>query len=109
MLAPVKPSHQLSMIMIVCTLLLVFLGLPICGKGEDWPCWRGPRQDGTSMETNVPIHWSASSNVIGKVAGPGVGHASPIIQSKYVFIVSATAATQDRLMLCFERQTGTLV
>ena len=23
--------------------------------GEDWPCWRGPRGDGTSLETSVPV------------------------------------------------------
>ena len=24
--------------------------------GENWPCWRGPRLDGTSLETNASIN-----------------------------------------------------
>ena len=37
--------------------------------GEDWPGWRGPRGDGTSRETNVPLGWDGPTgkNVLWKV------------------------------------------
>src|SRR5258706_12858694 len=72
---------------------------------ENWSCWRGPRLDGTSLETNVPIHWSATSNVIWKTELPGSGHASPIVQGDRIFTVSATTGAQDRLLLCLDRKS----
>src|SRR5436190_8136042 len=48
-------------------------------SAENWPGWRGPRGDGTSLETNTPMHWNSASNVIWKVEIPGIGHASPIV------------------------------
>jgi outer membrane protein assembly factor BamB len=37
---------------------------------EEWPGWRGPRGDGTSTETGLPVHWSATDNVRWKVDVP---------------------------------------
>jgi outer membrane protein assembly factor BamB len=74
--------------------------------GEDWPGWRGPRGDGTSLETKVPLHWNATSNIVWKTELPGIGHASPIVWKDRVFTVSALRETQDRVLLCLDRKTG---
>src|SRR5882672_452089 len=76
---------------------------------ENWPCWRGPRGDGTSAETNVPVHWSATSHVAWKVELHGDGHASPIVWDDHVFTVSALPDNQDRVLLCFDRKTGKIL
>ena len=60
---------------------------------EDWPGWRGPRGDGTSQETSVPVHWSADEGIRWKVPLPGTGHASPIVQGDRVFVASAFGPT----------------
>jgi outer membrane protein assembly factor BamB len=73
---------------------------------EDWPGWRGPRGDGTSLETNAPVHWSAASNVVWQVAVPGAGHASPIVWRDRLFTVSAIADTEERVVLCFDAASG---
>ena len=78
-------------------------------RSEDWPCWRGPRLDGTSLETAVPLHWSATSNVRWKTELPGAGHASPIVWSNRVFTVSALEGSQDRVLLCLDRDTGKIL
>ena len=48
---------------------------------ENWPCWRGPRGDGTSLETNLPIEWDATTgkNIVWKVPVPYGGHSSPAV------------------------------
>jgi outer membrane protein assembly factor BamB len=75
-------------------------------SAEDWPQWRGPRLDGTSAETSVPVHWSPTSNVLWKTELPGLGHASPIVFGNKVFTVSAVAATEERLLIALDAVTG---
>src|SRR4029077_9845843 len=73
-------------------------------NAENWPGWRGPRGDGTSLEKNVPIHWSATTNVVWKTEIPGIGHASPIVWGDRVFVV--TADGENRVLLSLDRKTG---
>ena len=65
--------------------------------------------DGTSLETNVPVYWSVTSNVSWRVPLPGFGHASPIVSGDFVFVVTALAETQARALLCLNRSTGRVV
>jgi hypothetical protein len=76
---------------------------------ENWPGWRGPRGDGTSLEINVPVHWSATSNVLWKTEIPGVGHASPIVWDDKIVSVSALADRQARVLFCLDRKTGKIL
>jgi outer membrane protein assembly factor BamB len=72
----------------------------------DWPQWRGPRGDGVSEETNLPIRWSDTTNVAWKAAVPGKGHSSPIVCGGRVFITTALEKEQKRLLLCFDARDG---
>jgi len=78
-------------------------------RAENWPAWRGPRGDGTSLETSVPVHWSAASNIVWKTAVPGVGHASPIVWGDRIFTVSALTDNQDRVLLSLDCSTGKIL
>ncbi|MEX0586062.1 MAG: PQQ-binding-like beta-propeller repeat protein, partial [Pirellulales bacterium] len=73
---------------------------------EDWPCWRGPRGDGTSLEPAAPLRWSATENVTWKTPVPGVGHSSPIVSGKRAFLTSCLENQQQRVLLCFDRTSG---
>lgn len=73
---------------------------------ENWPGWRGPRADGTSQETNVPLRWSSTRNVKWKTAIPGKGHASPIVWEDRVFVVTAMEETTERVLLCLDATFG---
>lgn len=74
---------------------------------EDWPGWRGPRGDGTSRETSVPVRWSGTSNVVWKTAIPGAGHSSPIVWQDRLFL--ETALQEDRLLVGIDRRDGKLL
>jgi hypothetical protein len=76
---------------------------------ENWPAWRGPRGDGTSLDRNVPTQWSATNNVIWKTAAPGEGHSSPIVWGDRIFLTTAIKDTQERCLLGFDRKTGKLL
>ena len=78
-------------------------------RGENWPCWRGPRGDGTSLEQKPPTRWSATENIAWKTPIPGEGHSSPIIWDDRVFVTSALKETQDRILLSLDRKTGAVL
>jgi outer membrane protein assembly factor BamB len=73
---------------------------------ENWPCWRGPRGDGTSLEKEPPTRWSSTENVAWKTSIPGLGHSSPIIWDGRVFLTTGLKETQERILLSFDRKTG---
>jgi len=80
-----------------------------CSLAENWPCWRGPRLDGTSLETNVPVVWGATeraSHFAWKTALSGTGHASPIVWEDAVFVVAATGNEEERQLIRIDRDTG---
>lgn len=85
--------------------LLLLLQAPVV-PAENWPCWRGPRHDGTSLETALPTRWSATENVAWKTAVPGEGHSSPVVWGDRVFLTSALTDGQKRLLLAFDRRDG---
>jgi len=90
-------------------ILTLFLNATGVGQAENWPCWRGPRLDGTSLEKNVPVHWSATSNIVWRTPLPGVGHASPVVWENFIFTVTALLPTQERVLLCLDRKTGRIL
>ena len=87
-------------------LILAGLCCSFQAAAENWPCWRGPRLDGTSLESNVPLHWSSTSNVVWRTALPGIGHASPIVWNDKLFTVAALPEKEERVLLCLNRETG---
>jgi outer membrane protein assembly factor BamB len=91
------------------TLFLSVLGVlavSISARSEDWPQWRGPRADGTSTETNLPTHWSATQNVKWSVPLPGKGHGSPIVVGQRIFLNTALENENQRALICLDRNDG---
>src|SRR5262245_20322668 len=92
---------------ILILVFLQFLAGPLCA--ENWPAWRGPRGDGTSLEKNVPVHWSSTSNIVWKTEIPGTGHASPVVWNGRIFLVTALLDQEQRALLCLDRQSGEIL
>ena len=86
-------------------LLLGALLLVSPGQAENWPQFRGPRGDGTSLEKNLPLRWSPTENVLWKTPLPGEGHSSPIVWGESVFLTTALANGQ-RVLLRLEAASG---
>lgn len=99
---------DLRTLLATALLTLFVLGRPGPAEGENWPAWRGPRGDGSSLEKRLPVHWNGprSENIAWKVEIPGTGHASPIVWDDRVFVVSCREESQDRLLLCLDRASG---
>src|SRR5439155_19152858 len=54
----------------------IFFSIAVA-QADNWPQWRGPDNDGTCKETNLPSEWSATKNILWKLALPGMSGATP--------------------------------
>jgi outer membrane protein assembly factor BamB len=86
-------------------LLLIFAALPPFSWAENWPQFRGPRGDGTSIEKNIPTRWSQTENIAWKTPNRGTGHSSPIVWEDSVFLASAMDNGQ-RLLARLDAPSG---
>lgn len=90
-----------------CVVLLVGSSF---ATAENWPGWRGPRGDGSSIETNLPTTWSKTENVRWKLKLPSQGNSSPVIWGDRVFLTqSLDKAGTERAVLCIDRKAGTIL
>ena len=80
-----------------------------CSKvgADNFPGWRGPKDNGQLAEKGVPLTWSEKENVRWKLPLPGEGNSSPIIWGKRVFITqSLDKEGHKRALMCLDRATG---
>jgi len=92
-----------------CVVVLLLTSfLPLAHATEDWPEFRGPTGQGVSTAKNVPINWSATSNVVWKTAIPGDGWSSPVLVDGKIFLTTATTAAPKTSLraLCVNAISG---
>jgi outer membrane protein assembly factor BamB len=77
-------------------------------RAENWPCWRGPRGDGTCVGKGVPTNWDPAG-ALWKTELPGKGHASAIVWGNCVFTVTGLTDTKERVLLCLDSNTGEIL
>lgn len=101
-------------LLVVCSVVF-FSGILFTSfaSAENWPWWRGPRRDGTSLEKGLPTTWAGPTeenpkgkNIRWKVPIEGKGHASPIVWEDRIFILTATDEPAERILLCLDRDSG---
>jgi len=88
--------------------LLLVVGTSETARAEDWPGWRGPRGDGSSLDAQPPLKWHGPTgeNIAWKTPIPGVGHASPIVSGNRLFVASCLEEDDRRVLIALDRQTG---
>ena len=76
-------------------------------EADDWPWWRGPQRNGiANPNQNPPLTWSNTENILWKTAIPGRGHGSATVMGDQVFLAAADPDSQQQLVQCFDRQSG---
>ena len=65
---------------------------------ENWHQWRGGNNDGISNETDVPIQWSQTENILWRLPLPGEGASTPVVWQDRIFLTSADG--NDLVLLC---------
>lgn len=84
--------------------------IAISGEGARyWPRWRGPSGQGFVTGSGYPDKWSATENVLWKVAVPGEGNSSPIVWGDRIFVTTARDGGRRLSLLAFRRSDGSLL
>lgn len=96
-------------VVLVCILGSIRVPAPELNDSEQWPCFRGPTRQGISAATEVPLHWSATSNVLWKASIPGEGWSSPIVWENRVFLTTATENGQSCHVLGLDAHSGAIL
>ena len=56
----------------------------------EWPGFRGPASNPSTVNSNLPERWSKTSNLEWTATVPGLGWSSPIVAGKSVFLTTVT-------------------
>lgn len=90
-------------------LIIIFLVTPVIA--ENWPGWRGPRGDGTSVEKDVRTTWDVPENrqVAWKTPLAYTGHSSPVVWNDHVFITGADEPGERRMLMALDRYNGKIL
>jgi outer membrane protein assembly factor BamB len=100
-----KPFPSLSFAIILAG--LTSTQAVFAAASGDWPGWRGPTADGhAAAGQKVPVAWSETQNVVWKAPVRGKGHASPTVVGNRIYLATADHATDEQLVICYDRATG---
>lgn len=75
----------------------------------DWPQFRGPSQQGHSVERHLPLTWSESENIAWKAELPGLGWSSPAIVGRQIWLTTALDGGHSLRALCVDRDSGRIL
>jgi outer membrane protein assembly factor BamB len=81
-------ESKLHLLQAIAGLIVLALFFDIT-HAENWPRWRGPRNDGTSTETGLVSTWSKTENIKWRLELPGAAPSTPIIWHDRIFLTSA--------------------
>lgn len=86
------------------------------GLGADWFQFRGPRGNGLSDETTLPISWEPEKNIRWQASIPGEGWSAPVVTSGKVFVTTAVSegskspnSVHQWKVICLAEQTGEML
>lgn len=65
------------------------------GGDGNWAAWRGPLATGVAPDGNPPSRWAEGSNLLWKIAVPGLGHSSPIVWKDRILITTAVETDKE--------------
>src|SRR3954470_293903 len=98
--------RRLTSLLLVSYLVLAWLSVAASpATAQEWSRFRGPNGAGQSDATTVPDKWTEKDyNWITKL--PGIGHSSPVLWGKKIFLTSANPQNGTRIAMCVNAKDG---
>lgn len=77
---------------------------------ENWPDYRGIRQDGSvAKEANLPLEWSDEKNVVWKTPIQGKAWSTPVIWGKQIWLTTASSDGKKLTGICVDKDSGKIL
>jgi outer membrane protein assembly factor BamB len=86
--------------------------LPLLGADTNWPEFRGPRGDGISTSTGLPLHWGeegGSGAIKWHTPIHGRAWSSPVIWDEQIWMTTATEDGRELWVVCVDRDSGKIL
>jgi outer membrane protein assembly factor BamB len=85
---------------------LAMLSPRLPAQDLDWPQFRGPRGDGSTLSSGLPLRWDEQRNVKWKTPIPGRAWSSPVIRENQIWLTTATEDGRVLSAVCVDRDSG---
>ena len=92
----------------ICSVLACLMGIATTvSAGDQWPEWRGPGGQGYAQVRDLPVSWSETEHVAWKVAVPGRGWSTPVIENGQVWVTTGVDTPASKTDAERRRKTTT--
>lgn len=88
--------------------LLACLGSTLADE-VNWPQFRGPRGDGVSLSTGLPVEWGEGNHVKWKTPIHGRAWSCPVVWGDQIWVTTATEDGKELFAVCVDRESGKVV
>ena len=88
----------------ICALALLAVARSAETTTPNWPRFRGPNGSGVASG-DIPAAWT-DPNRLWKIKLPGVGHGSPAVWGKRVFLLCGRETEGERIQICVDAASG---
>ena len=94
---------------LIFVILLIANCQQIKAQQNDWTHFRGSHLDGISAETEVPVSWNDTTNIIWKSDITGRGWSSPVVLGDQIWITSASENGKKMSGVCLDFNSGKII
>ncbi len=91
------------------TALIALALTTIAHADANWPEFRGPRGDGSSDSTGLPVELGEGKNVKWKTPVAGKAWSSPVVWGKQVWVTTATENGRELGVVCLDLESGKVI
>jgi outer membrane protein assembly factor BamB len=99
-------NSPLFRIYLILTLFLSLSIQSIWAQQDNWTHFRGSNINAIATETQVPLVWNDSTNIMWKTNIEGKGWSSPVVYGNQVWVTTATDNGKKMLAVCVDINTG---
>ncbi|HTH48710.1 MAG TPA: PQQ-binding-like beta-propeller repeat protein [Candidatus Limnocylindria bacterium] len=90
-------------------LLAAAAALPIFAEDANWPQFRGPKGNGISTSTGLPLTWSETDHIAWKTPIHGKAWSSPVVWGDQIWMTTASEDGRELSAVCVDRATGKIL
>ncbi len=70
-----------------CLICFIIMAPFSTAADDNWPCWRGPHNNGSTTSGTYPVKWNPEK-VLWKAEVPGKGFSTPIVWNKRIYLTT---------------------